>query len=125
MSFLYRFIKKATDESSLTFQAINVALDTGTLTVTAGDIDVTAGHVTAGAHVDAGTYVTAGSYVDAASYVEYGASGARLYTGLVTPTSPGYDAPNGSIYMYISTEAATAYLKTSTATTGWVTISTA
>ncbi len=128
MSFLYRFIKKATDESSLTFQGVSVTLDTGTLTVTAGDVDVTAGHVTAGAHIDAGTYVTAasyvsaGSYVDAASYVEFGVSGARLYTGIVTPTDPGFDAPNGSLYMYITTAAATAYLKTSTATTGWSSI---
>jgi hypothetical protein len=137
MSWFYRHFRKTTDEATINVLTADVTVDAGDVVVTAGDFTVTAGDavvtagdatitagnlaVTAGS-ATVGTYVSAGSYVDAASYVEFGASGARLYTGLVTPTSPGYDAPNGSMYMWITTAAATGYLKTSTATTGWSSI---
>jgi len=130
MSWFYRHFRKTTDEATINVLTADVTVDEGDVVVTAGDLMVTAGSatitagnlaVTAG-HATIGAYITTGTYVDAASYVEFGVSGARLYTGIVTPTDPGFDAPNGSLYMYITTAAATAYLKTSTATTGWSSI---
>lgn len=86
-----------------------------TLTTT-GDVNAAAGTFTG---VVAGTN---GVFSGTLQFGGTAATGLKIVKGTTTPTSPGYDAPVGSIYIWTTTAAATGYLHTATATTGWTSL---
>jgi uncharacterized membrane-anchored protein len=114
MSWFYRLIKKNDTDSTITVDSnVTTLVASGVTTLTIGSAAVSGASATLTGDVVSGGSVYVGGTTT---------TGLRIEKGTSTPTSPGLDRAVGSIYIWTSTAAATGYLKTATATTGWTSL---